>query len=87
VTLRGLVILVTFACVQRDAIATSCSVPPVCDRVPPDSVLFVGSVIDPGVEPGSRSGSNRNAVISVKEIFRGLPEDTKEVGTAPALVS
>ena len=78
-SLRTLVILAAFACVQRDAIATSCSVVPVCDRVRPDSVLFAGGVIDPGVEPGSLPGSNRDAVISVKEIFGGLPADTKEV--------
>jgi hypothetical protein len=79
VNLRAFVTLAVFVCVQRDVLATSCARLPPCASVHPGSVLFLGTVVDPGAESGSERALKRDARVSVQEIFEGLPAATKEV--------
>lgn len=78
-TLRIPVILVVIACFQRQLPATSCMVVPPCARIYANSVLFVGTVVDPGLPTDGKKGSTQSVRLQVDEIFEGLPAGTKEV--------
>ena len=67
--------LVAIACFQQDLLATTCGVPPPCDRISVGSVLFVGIVVDAGVT----AGTTRDVRFQVDEIFAGLSPSVKEV--------
>ncbi len=76
--LRTLIGVAFLFCMQRGLWGTSCAPMPPCASVWPGTILFVGIVIDPGVESGSGREPIQEARISVHEIFEGLPLETKE---------
>ena len=77
--LSALLGLIVFGWYQPDLQATSCSVPPPCELVEPGSVLFVGTVLDPGIPTTPDDQSVRDVTFQVDEIFEGLPRSTKKV--------
>ncbi len=77
--LHALLGLAAIACFQRQLPATTCIIVPPCERVRVASVLFVGTVVDPGVSSGDKADVRRDVRFQVDEIFEGLPPATKEV--------
>ena len=61
--------------------ACSCRVRDICTRVEEVPVIFLGEVIEGGIEPGKDlwDGTASFAKLRVIEAFRGLPADTHEV--------
>jgi len=62
--------------------ATSCDHPPVCARVHPNSILFVGLALE-SVVPANDSLVNIR--MEVQEVFAGLKEDIHEVNLVTEL--
>jgi hypothetical protein len=60
-----------------DLPAYQCGPQPPCSVVRPDTVVFVGNVLDPGVDPSL--GRERPAVLEVVEPFAGLDPKTRFV--------
>jgi len=77
--MRLLASLIVLACLQRNLLATSCSVPAPCARVHTNSILFIGVVVDAGVAAGTKTESTRDVHLQVDEAFTGLPANAKEV--------
>jgi hypothetical protein len=65
------------------AIALACECDPgtICDRIDRYPVIFLGEVVEGGLKPGEDSyGGVVGAVrLRVRELYKGLPADTKEV--------
>lgn len=70
------ILLLTLA-LRSQLDATSCSYPPPCDLLRANSVLFVGTVIDPGT--ASSADALREVRFAVDENFAGLAPETKDV--------
>jgi hypothetical protein len=77
--LHAVIGLAAIVCCQRQLPATSCAKVPPCARVHPGTILFVGTVIDPGLSIGDKAGSDNEVRFQVNEIFEGLPPGTKEI--------
>jgi hypothetical protein len=75
-TSRIVFLLASILLVSGDALATSCASVPVCASVSPNSVLFVGLVVE---NSASADGLLRNIRMEVQEVFAGLKEDLHEV--------
>ncbi len=70
--------LVVAGCFQRQLPATSCMHVPLCARIRLGSVLFIGTVLDPGFPAEAKPGATQNVRFQVDEIFEGLPAATRE---------
>ncbi len=65
------------------AIALACSCDPgtICDRIERHPVIFLGEVVEGGLQPGEDpwKGVAGTVRLRLRELYRGLPADTKEV--------
>jgi hypothetical protein len=77
--LRVLLAVLTTVGFQQGLLATTCLVPPPCARVRPSSILFVGTVIDPGAPKTNERGAPRDVTFKIDEVFAGLSPKAKEV--------
>ena len=64
---------------QQALLATSCSAVPPCALVRSSSILFVGTVTDPGTPETNETDAPRDVTFRIDEIFAGLSQKTKEV--------
>lgn len=65
------------------AIALACDCDPgtICDRIENHPIIFLGEVIEGGLQPGEDpwKGVAGAVRLRVRELYRGLPADTREV--------
>jgi hypothetical protein len=81
-TLRWLVaIVLTMALSIHEAAACSCAVRNICDLVEGADVIFLGEVVEGGLDPGEDAWSGRPtfARMRIIEAYKGLRPDTREV--------
>lgn len=66
---------------SRESFGCSCGITNICTRAEKTPVIFLGEVIEGGLEPAEDmwKGTARSARLKVIESFRGLPGDAKEV--------
>ena len=78
-TLVALILLISI--VAERALACSCAEINVCELVEVSPVIFLGEVIEGGLDPGEDAWSGRPtyAKLRVLESFKGLPVGTREV--------
>jgi hypothetical protein len=65
------------------ALGCDCIAPPLCQRVFNTDVIFIGKVVDDGVDiPGARP--TRDTEFAIQEVLKGLPGGSKTVAVNPS---
>src|SRR5262245_46783558 len=71
----------TMALLVEQAVGCSCASLSICELVEKADVIFLGEVIQGGLDPGEDawSGRPRTATLRIIEDYKGLPPDVREV--------
>jgi hypothetical protein len=78
---RIAVLALTIALSAHDAMACSCGAANICELVENAGVIFLGEVVEGGLDPGEDAWSGRPtfARLRIIEAFKGVPLDVREV--------
>src|SRR5215470_10530427 len=74
----------TIALVVEPAFGCTCSALNICELVEKSDVIFLGEVIQGGLDPGEDAWSGRpqSATLRIVESYKGLPSDVKQITVA-----
>src|SRR6185295_8241678 len=72
------------AVLGEQALGCSCAVLSICELVEKADVIFLGEVIDGGLDPGEDAWSGRpqSATLRIIEAYKGLRTDVREITVA-----